>query len=687
MRTLAHFCCCLLLTISSPLIWAAHNPLLPQPQSVQYGGGVLKLDDVGISLPAQVTPEDRFAAEILASGIRRITGQAVSTTLRPGSPHIILERTGAVDALPGRDETEGPESRESYQIRVTPRGAEIKARSSAGLYYGAETFLQLVEGKSSEAMVPEVSIDDWPVLAYRGVMMDLSHGGLPTESEIEKQIDFLAQWKGNQYYFYSELSIEFKGYPLINPDARYSQDEVRRIIVYARERHIDVIPCLEFYGHLHDLFRLEKYADLAPLKHGSEINPTKQPMQQILSDLAHQMAILFPSPWFHIGLDEPWELQRAGSTAAGGIAPEKLYIDHLKHMATLLESEGKRAMFWADIDSGANLFNKYPQLVDDLPSDVIAVPWHYAAENEFAPILAPFRRAKIAELVGTGIWGWDTITPDFDVTFANIDGFVRDGRKSGTLGIINTNWADDAQILYRATLPGIAYGAIAGWQSSAIDRPHFFEQYCAQMYNAEAAGEVATGLKSLSSAQVAIKAALGPEDALRMWDDPFSPGRLQMSREHVADLQSARLAAEDAEDHFYKARSLTEDSYSLPSLLFGARMLDYAGMKYLYAVEIADMFNKIRPNSSREDVWFWLENEVAARNHSRLGDLMDTITELRETYRSLWLAEYRPFRLGTASGRFDAEYEYWRKLQANIWQIDREYKPGFAIPTLQALTH
>jgi hypothetical protein len=54
-------------------------------------------------------------------------------------------------------------------------------------------------------------------------MMDLSHGSIMQESEIERQIDFLARWKANQYYFYSEASIELKGYPLLNRRGRYSQ--------------------------------------------------------------------------------------------------------------------------------------------------------------------------------------------------------------------------------------------------------------------------------------------------------------------------------------------------------------------------------------------------------------------------------------------------------------------------------
>ena len=104
-------------------------------------------------------------------------------------------------------------------------------------------------------------------------MVDFSHGGLLTEEEIMNQIDFLARWKMNQYYFYNEVSIEMKGYSLINYNACYSQEQIKRIIAYARKRHIDVIPFVNFYGHLHELLRLEKYAGLGIGKYGHDLDP------------------------------------------------------------------------------------------------------------------------------------------------------------------------------------------------------------------------------------------------------------------------------------------------------------------------------------------------------------------------------------------------------------------------------
>ena len=81
-----------------------------------------------------------------------------------------------------------------------------------------------------------------------------------------------------------------------------TDEQVRRIIACGRERHIDVVPCLELYGHLHDLFRVERHADLAAVPHGSEFNPLKPPVLDLLTNWLDQITRLFPSPFVHVGM-------------------------------------------------------------------------------------------------------------------------------------------------------------------------------------------------------------------------------------------------------------------------------------------------------------------------------------------------------------------------------------------------
>ena len=65
---------------------------------------------------------------------------------------------------------------------------------------------------------------------------------------------------------------------------------------------------------------------------------------------------------------------------------------------------------------------------------------------------------------------------------------------------------------------------------------------------------------------------------------------------------------------------------------------------------------------------------------------MDEISELRDDYRSLWLSEYTPYRLASALGRWDAEYEYWRSFQARLYRVKKQRRNGEALPPLGSLT-
>ncbi len=659
------------------------RPLLPRPQKLQYGKGRLELSSLVIRLASKPGPEDRFAAQELSRFLSARRGSKIPVAeIEATGKSIVLNRTGAPDPLPGPNDKPGPDCREAYSLRISPQGAEIRAKSSAGIFYGVQTLCQLVDGEKDKSFLPEVVIQDWPSLSYRGVMMDLSHGPMPTEDEIKRQIDFLARWKANQYYFYSEATIEFKGYPLINPGARYTQEQVRRIIDYGRLRHVDVVPCMEFYGHLHDVFRLERYSRMSALPYGGEIDPRREDVRTILKDWVTQMAVLFPSHWFHIGFDEPWELERSAEGSGGD--PKKLYAGVLAEVAGILQQRGKQVLFWADLNSGAELFNRYPDLLSLLPKNVIAVPWYYDADLDFNKMVEPFAKTSIPQVIGTGIWGWDELAPDFAVTFDNVNGFLAAGRKHGIIGMVATNWADSAQVIYRMTLPGMAFSAVAAWQPGPVERENFFADYAAVLYPPAAAGDVAAALNALTAAQRKLMAALGRETAFRIWDDPFAPAVLERLGTHGDELHDCRLLAEEAQERLDRALEAAPNAMGLSSLRLAARMLDYAGMKYIYASTVASFFPRMGEHPTSADVDFYLGRQAGSRNHSRFSDLMDTISGMREDYRLAWEAEYTSYRQQSALGRWDAEYEYWRRMQARFWEFGNQFKDHDPLPPLQS---
>ena len=190
---------------------AEHATILPAPQQITYGANTLPLKGLPIRLPSDATEEDRAAAQTLAACITYATGTQTPILTDSAETGIALHRTGAPDPLPVPGETPGPDSREAYTVRITSSGAEVKARSSAGIFYGVQTLCQMIEMPG--AVLPEAQVTDWPAMAYRGTMVDMSEGPLLRVADIKRQIDLMARWKNNQYYFYNETSIALDGLP------------------------------------------------------------------------------------------------------------------------------------------------------------------------------------------------------------------------------------------------------------------------------------------------------------------------------------------------------------------------------------------------------------------------------------------------------------------------------------------
>jgi len=404
-----------------------------------------------------------------------------------------------------------------------------------GLLVGLSQKAAAEDRFAAEAVLTEVEIHDWPSLAYRGTMVDMHDGSLPSEEGIKRQPDFLARWKANQYYLYSEASIELEGYPPLNPQGRLSQDEVRRIVAYGRERNIDVIPNLELYAHLHDLFRVEEFSGLSDLPHGTEFDPHNPKVMVLLTDWVDQIARLFPSPFVHIGFEETFQIEMAAKEGASA-TPTMVYVKQLTDGTRLFQQRGKHVMAWADI------MLRYLQKV-------------FGSQTMFA-----------------------------------------------------------------------------------------------------------------------------------IWKDPFFPVYSKNPAQHREDLRQARLLAEEAEKHLDHALALGGDAATLNSLLVGSRLLDYGGQKFQTPPELDDLWQRMGRRRPKGDEWWneW-ESQVFYQDHPPIVDFMEAISELRALYRTEWLVEYTSYRLGSALGRWDTEYEYWRKLQQRLRRFSDSSREGDVLPPLETL--
>jgi hypothetical protein len=657
-------------------VFAQNAPVLfPQPQSVRYSEERFSLALLTVAVPQSANAEVRFALQELKVLAGERSGQGVKNASSSASATFqwVVRKEGG--ALPEVSEKDGNSTREHYKLVVSRKGVRVEAETSAGLYYAVQTLRQLITGIGKTAFIPGVAIEDRPALAYRGVMMDFAHGGLPTVGEIKRQIDFLARWKTNQYYFYNEVSIELKGFPNIAYRAGYSQAQVREIIAYGRQRHIEVVPFLNLYGHLHELLRNEEYAGLAIGQYGHELDPRKPETNALLKDWISQYAGLFPGPFIHVGFDETWETKRIADDKDARISSEDLWVRQLTFVQAELKRYGKTVLAWTDMN------NYYPDIIRKIPGEVIPVLWEYKPDTfEINRYLNPILKEKKPFFIQPAVSGWGHIYPDADYTHNNIDLCLQAGVKHRALGFIHSVWTDPVEPFVRASWLFMAYGCIGAWQGKVPDKKQFTEMYSRVMYP-EVAGEMQKAFDHLTASNAALDKCLGRNTngmprgtIIESWSNPFSPYYLKNTHEHAADFRDARKLSEAAQAELVTAlgKCSPGDTAFIHSMIVTARLMAYSATRFLWAKTICDRWNESMLQRKKND---FVAYDLVYPCHGLLVDVMDQAGELKTAYSEAWRSEYMPYRLNTMLGRFDVEYGLWQKLSLKVIAYRIENKP------------
>lgn len=659
--------------------------LLPVPQSIQYGQGQLLAQNLSIYMPPTASADIRFALTELSSLVDSRSGKPIkkSPSVTTATIRYTVKTPG--QELPGTDEIAKGNTREQYTLTITTKGIDIVAETSTGLYYAVQTLRQLLQGQGANAFFPVVTIRDRPRLAYRGVMMDFAHGGLLTVDEIKKQIDFLARWKTNQYYFYNEVSIQLDGFSTLNYKASYSQEQVRAIIAYARERHMDVIPFVNFYGHLHELVRNEKYASLGIGHYGHELDPRNPEVRTLLKNWIGQYTRLFNSPFMHVGFDETWETKRIASDSSTHLDPEALYIQQLSFVSSELKQYGKTLLAWTDM----SLF--YPKIISKFPKDVIPVIWEYSPDTTaIYQYLNPVLTEKKPFFIQPAVSGWGHIYPSSTYTYDNMALCLQAGLRHNTLGYITSVWTDSVEPFVRASWLFMAYGCIAAWQGTAPDKDTFTGAYASVLYPAQAP-DMQAAFDHLATAGTYLEKCLGrntqslPRGTLvESWSNPFSDYYLTITNQHQADFEQVRKHTEEAQARLISVlRQSPADSSYVNSLLVSARLINYSASRFLWAKAIVDRWNDAMLVKKKPDYVFY---DLTYPCHSLLVDAMDETGELKQQYTQAWLSENMPYRLNTILGRFDVDFGLWRKLHLKLLDYKIQQKQGPAQSFVQQFT-
>lgn len=358
---------------------------------------------------------------------------------------------------------------QSYQLEITPQEIIIESPNEAGVFYGVCTLLQVI-ATSDQHTLSCLKIIDWPDFPARGVMLDISRDKVYTMETLFRLVDILASWKINQLQLYTEHTFAYLRHPEVWAKASpLTGEEILILDAYCKERFIDLVPNQNSFGHMHRWFRFPRYYPLGELAGIEDKNwwgrgsfslcPGDPRSLEFINGLYEELLPHFSSQMFNVGCDETFDLGLGRSKGAcDKHGKGRVYLDFLLKIYHLVGNYNRKMQFWGDI------IIQYPDLVPELPLDVIALEWGYEAENPPAEHCEKFSKAGIPYYVCPGTSSWNSIAGRTDNAISNLRTAAQNGLQYGAIGYLITDWGDNGhwQMLPISYL-GFAAGAAFSW--------------------------------------------------------------------------------------------------------------------------------------------------------------------------------------------------------------------------------
>jgi hexosaminidase len=356
--------------------------IIPAPVSIARKAGTFHLT-TATRLAATGT-EAQQVAGMFNAFLKENYGYTLKTTQEsaPGNNSIVLAIR------------ENVAPKEGYRLAITRKSIAIQGADGPGLFHGLQSLIQMLPvEKQADYTLPCAIINDYPRFTYRGMHLDCGRHFFPV-SFVKEYLDMMARYKFNTFHWHltedQGWRIEIKKYPRLTTigsrrnetvighnsgkyDGKpyggyYTQDQIRDVVQYARERYITIIPEIEMPGH--SLAALTAYPLLGctngPYQVGTKWGvfknvycAGKESTFQFLENVLTEVMALFPSHYIHIGGDEsPKDQWKTCPYCQKRIKDEGLKDEHglqsyfISRMEKFLNAHGRDIIGWDEILEG-----------------------------------------------------------------------------------------------------------------------------------------------------------------------------------------------------------------------------------------------------------------------------------------------------------------------------------------------
>lgn len=359
---------------------------------------------------------------------------------------------------------------QGYKISITDDHILITYHKAQGIFYAMQTLKQIyIQNRRG---LPCLEISDEPDLEVRGFMLDISRNKVPKLRTLKSYVDLIASLKYNHFELYVE------GFSYLYPSHESCYDETMTPLTpreykslerYAKKNMIDLVPCHNGLGHM--TAWLKKYPELAVMPDGmffwgahrdpSTVNPLDPKSLELVKSFYEDALKNTKSSYFHMNLDEPYELGHGKTEEEGKrIGVGQMYLDYVLKLYGFVKDHRKTPLIWGDV------LNHYPELLSQLPKDLIYVDWGYDQDYPFYKTLKRLGDLGVKFMAAPGTSTWNSLTGRHFNMIENIRQACLHTKINNGLGMLLTEWGDNGHLQpYTQSIPAIAFGGMESWHA------------------------------------------------------------------------------------------------------------------------------------------------------------------------------------------------------------------------------
>ena len=332
--------------------------MFPTPQKVELTNENVRIDENWQLKPGKKVPEN------IINNLKERSASLYNLEFASqSSKSIVLSIDGATVKV------DDPEcSEQAYRITISSDKVLIEGNSQVGLFYGVQSFLQLLKPTSDGALIVPVGvITDWPDLELRFIHWDTKHHRDRLET-LKRYIDWLAYFKVNAIAFEMEDKYEYPSHPVIGSPDAFTKEEMRELTQYALDRYIQLVPNVQAPAHMAYVLKHQEFEHLrAESESNYQACMCEDEAMELIFDMYQDMIDATPGvDYFFVSTDEVYY---------AGICDKckfeyndenrsKIWVDYLQKVSNWMKDRDRRVLAWVE-------YPLLPKDISKVPGDVI----------------------------------------------------------------------------------------------------------------------------------------------------------------------------------------------------------------------------------------------------------------------------------------------------------------------------